>query len=243
MFVEEELTTWGKIKDFFEISWYRISDFFKNWIWPAYKVKRLFDRQDIVKLPRLKATEWCDVVERMYEANMELVKGFVEKEKPEEHVFWYKDDEGNDVGHKYGECEDHGWPVLFPDYKGKYVMDIIKEIYKWYTEDEKELENDRKYLLDVWYNYFSGRFYSVPIEGSEMYVMKIDESTIPTEMKFFDDKNLDWNILDKYVDGDRENILKKGFVNDKLHKLEDDMEKARQKYLHLCIEIRQYLWT
>ena len=135
---------------------YHPKEIFKNWVFPAYKIRRLLDRHDIVKLPGVKATEWCDVTERMYLANMELVKHFIEKEKPEKHILWYKDEHGNDVGHKYGENE-KAFPVIFPEYKGRYIMDIIKEIYKWYTVDQKNLTKDFNYLLKIWSDYLFGR--------------------------------------------------------------------------------------
>ena len=74
------------IFEILETLFWRIEDFFKDWIYPAYKWRRLLDPHNVVKLPRLCATEWTDVRERMYQANMELIKYFIEKEKPEAKV-------------------------------------------------------------------------------------------------------------------------------------------------------------
>lgn len=244
MFEIQNETKWEKFKDFLYYDiWVRISDPFKNWIWPAYKVRRLCDRHDIVKLPGLKATEWCDVVERMYIANMELIKYFIEVEKPEEHVMWYEDSDGHSVGQKYGECEDAGWPTFMPEYKDMYILDLIKMIYVWYTVEQPKLEEENKYLLHFWSDYLYGKPYCVKSEKGDYYEQKLDKSSVPTEMSFFNDKNVNWFILDKYVDGNRNNVLNEKFISDKMRKLDEKIELEKTKMLHLCAEVRMYLWT
>lgn len=221
--------------------WWAISRFFDNWVYPAHYLKNwLFHRYDIVKLNELKRYEYCDVDTRMLYANMELIRFFIEKEKPEEHVVWYKDDDGVDSGPKYGECKD--WDVLYPEYKDKYIMDIIKEIYNWWTVELVRKEEECSYLLDFCCKYCWGKMKSKKLEG-EMYQMVWDRSTCPTGLKYFDDKDIRWDIIDKYVDGDRKHVLEERFLGDKMHELEREIEKEKQKYLHLCIEVRPYLWT
>lgn len=228
----------------FEIVWWRVQNFFQDWICPAYKIRHLlFNRQDIVRLPGISATEWCDAVERMFLANMQLIAEFVEKEKPEKYVCWYKDENGNDVGHKYGECEQCGYPIIFPEYKDKYIMDIIKEIYHWWKVDYPREMSEQDYLLDFWSKYVCGKMKSIPTENEEYSQIVFDKSECPKTIDYFNGKEVKWEIIDKYLDGDRNNIFVEGFVHNKMHKLENNIEKQKQLYLHLCIEVRQYLWT
>ncbi len=182
----------------------------------------------------------------MLQANMELITFFIEKEKPEEHVVWYKDDEGNDCGHKYGEglnMDGSKMTVLFPEYEGKYVMDIIKEIYHWWKEDYVRLCNDQSYLLSFWCDYVAGTMKSIPAKKEGYREIVFDKTDCPTTLDFFNGKEVKWEILDQYLDGDRNNIFVENFVSNKLHWLESEIERQKQKYLHLCIEVREYLWT
>lgn len=231
----------------YNVAWWRIQDFFRNWICPAYDLRNfLFRRYDLVKLPGIKRHEYSDVVERMLHANMELIVFFMEKEKPEEHILWYKDDEGNDWGHKYGEMKNMDGskvPVLFPEYDGKYIMDIIKEIYKWWKEGYPSISKDYEYLLSFWSDYVCGTMKSVPTDNDEYRQIVFDKSGCPKTLDFFNDKDIKWEILDKYLDGDRSNIFRENFVSDKMHWLESEIERQKQKNLHLCIEVRPYLWT
>lgn len=238
---DEKKTGFTRLKEFIkEDCWWRLQDFWKNYIWPAYHLRNyFFNRYDIVKMPEIKRCEYSDVVQRVLWANVELLKFFIEKEKPEEHVEWY-----GDWGHKYIPNPITHDPVLFPEYEGKYIMDLMKMTYKWFTEDRDRMNEDRDYLLDVWYRWLSGRRYTIPCEQDpEARELKIDESTIPTDLSFFDDKNMDWEILDRYLDGDRMNLIKKNFIFEKLNELENKIEQLDQKHLHLIIECRFSMWT
>jgi hypothetical protein len=212
-----------------KIGWYKFCRFIKDWIYPAYHLRNfLFHRYDIIKCPQIKPYEYTDVSYLMLCANMELIVKFIEKENPEKHICWYTDEEtGEELGHKYGECE--LYDIMFPEYKGKWVMDIIKEIYNfWKVEYPKYLEDD-KYLLYFWCEYFS------EIKSHFGYDAKIAKS--------MDDfpKDINWDIITKYMD--KEKLFEKNYVLNKHHELQINIEKYCQKYLHLCIEIRQYLWT
>ena len=241
-FFEDEDKTWrGRMKDFFETLWWRVEDFIKDWIWPAYKFKYLvFNPQDVVKLTKLSKTSWCDKDEKMYQAVMELVKIFIEEENPEEHVLWYRDEEGNEVGHKYIKYD--GSELLFPEYEGHWIMDMIKEIYNWYVEVEPELSHDRDTLLNFWGTYLYGQHKSVETE-SGLYRLDLIPESIPTEMSFFEGKDIDWTTIEKYCEGNRSNVLVKDFISIKMRDLEDKIYKKRQKMLHLAVEVRSYLWT
>lgn len=228
-----------------EPAWWRICRFFGNWVYPAYSLRNaLFHRHDIVKMPLLKRTEYYDVKDRMLHANMELVRQFIELEKPEEHILWYEDEEGNDAGHRYGECKAHGWECLYPEYDGMYIMDIIKEIHKWWKEDLPRLEKDRDCILDFCCRYCWGRMKSKPVDGdigaSEIV---FDREGCPTSLEDLEGEEIDWSVIDRYSDGNRMNVLDEGFMRNKLRWLEDEIERQKNKYLHLCIEVRPYLWT
>ena len=222
--------------------WWKVENFFRNWIYPACNLKNfLFRRYDLVRLRGIKRSQYSDVAERMFEANMELLAFFVEREKPEEHICWYQNENGNDVGHRYGECE--LFPPLYPEYRGRFVMDIIKEVYHWWKEDYPRLCEEQAYLLSFWHEYVAGQMKSKPAEQEGYNEIFFDTSECPKTLDCFDGKNIRWEILDKYLDGDRNNIFVKGFVNKKMRLLETDIELQKQKNLHLCIEVRQYLWT
>ena len=230
-----------------ETIWWRIKDLFSNWVYPAYSLRNfLFKRYDLVRLHGIKRHEYSDVMERMLQANMELIVFFIEKEKPEEHVVWYKDEEGNDVGHKYGEWKNGmhgGLPVVYQEYEGKYVMDVIKEIYRWWKVGYPSLKCEYEYLLSFWCEYVAGTMKSIPTDSRECMQIVFDKENCPKTLDFFDDKDVNWEILDKYLDGDRNNIFVENFVSSKMNWLETEMERQKQKYLHLCIDVRPYLWT
>lgn len=115
------------MKDFFETIIFRCEDFCKNQIYPAYHLRNLlFRRYDLVRLPGLKPQEYCDCLERMFRANMALVVHFMEQEHPEDHVLWYEEEGTDRCGPKYGEPENSR--LYLPEYKGRFIMDIIKEI-------------------------------------------------------------------------------------------------------------------
>lgn len=242
---------------FFEAAKFDIRNFFSDWIYPAHKLRNaLFNRYDIVKMGELKRCEYCDDVARMLHANMELVRHFIEDEKPEETVYWYLDEKGNDVGHKYGENSKH--EVLFPAYKGQYILDIVKEIYDWWTVERHEKQKEYDYLLDFWIKYFvklkgrplteeervthMNKVLSVE-ELNEISVMTIDTSQCPKCLGDFEGEEVKWSIVDKHLEGDRNNLFEENFLLKTLSGLENEIFMDEQKYLHLCIEVRPYLWT
>lgn len=230
-------------QEMWESVWFRVSDFWKNWIWPAYYLRNmLFNRYDCIKIKKMKPWEYWDVPERLQEAMYALLDHFIENENPEEHVVWYKDEDGNDEGPKYGIAPNY--PIMFPEYKGMYIMDMIKEIYKWHHEDRKKLQDDLDYLTTFNYDYLNGTSWFEPCnDGSGCSVMKTDISTIPTDLSFFDTEDVKWDILDRYLDGDRNNLLKSGYLKNRMIQLEVDIENKEQKYLHLLVEVRMYMWT
>jgi hypothetical protein len=121
----------------FLIGWYKFIRFIEEWIYPAYYLRNfLFYRYDRIKVPQVKSYEYTDKSYLSLCANMQIIVDFLEKEKPEEHVIWYGKE-----GHIYGEFDK---PILFQEYKGKYIMDIIKEIYQFWTFDREQMLKDTK---------------------------------------------------------------------------------------------------
>ena len=160
-----------------------------NWIWRLRNL--LFRRYDLVKLPGIKPYEYADVTERLYLDNMQLLVEFIEREKPEKRVVWYGDDEIS--GPKWHAADHPLFPM--PDYEDKFVMDILKEIYRWYTGTLPMQTRECCRLTDEW-------LYSR--DGFPNYAEDIRHQA---------------------------------------EKLEERIEVDKQKYLHFCVELRNYLWT
>ena len=263
-----------KKPNIFKRCWWRIENFFREWIYPAYSLKNsLFYRYDIVRMHDIPRTQYSDVLERVFLANMELLVDFMEKENPEKHVVWYKDEYGNE-GHKYGEYEHaNNIPILFPEYEGKYVMDILKELHRWWKTDYPNLVEEKDILLSFWCRYVCGVMKSKPWKGEvdedmkerkqlsfwqktlqflkikeydeeeEFQEIVFDTSECPTSLDDFKDEQVNWEVIDKYLDGDRNNIFVERFIKSKLDNLVQRIEQEKQRNLHLFIEMRNYLWT
>ena len=161
---------------------------------------------------------------------MKLIVNFIEKENPEKHICWYTDDEGVECGHKYGEKPNE--KIMFPEYKDKWIMDIIKEIYNYWTVIYP-LQNEKiDYLLDYCSTYLVGNSMPTFATGKE----------IKTKEELYLIPNLNWSILDSCI-GNRNKLLDAKFVHKKISELEKEIYDDCQKYLLLIIEIRPYLWT
>jgi len=230
------------IIEFFDCMWYKIKNWMKNWIYPAYNLKNLFfNRYDLVKLPLIKPYEYSDVSLRMEYAVFELIKFFIEKENPEERVEWY-----GEYGHIYGGTEKYPEPITYPELKGKYVMDLIKEIYEFYTITRVELQRDYNYLLMIQANYLWG-FKIVELENQE---------DVPEDKKLYEMTNykknytlespeiqqLNWDILLKYFKN-KNDIFKEHAVYEQADKIEVQLISKTRYYLHLALDIHEYLWT
>ncbi len=233
---KEQLEDFPGNPKWYETVWWTVKDFFSDWVYPAYKLKDLlFNRYDLVRLPGIGMTEYCDVVERMFLANMELIKFFVEKEHPAERIEWY-----GEHGHRYGEAE--GIDVVYPEMKGKYIWDIVTEIYNWWRFDYPRLESERSYLLSFCCDYCWGELKSRK-KDDEYSELVFDRSNCPKTLDDLEGNGIDWDVIDRYCDGDRKNVLVERFMSGKLDELERRIENEKQKYLHLCVEVRPYLWT
>ena len=240
---EVEYTKFEKFLKF--IGWYKFRVFIEDWIYPAHYIRNfLFHRYDRIKIKEIKPYEYLDVDITMFYACMELVVRFIEKEEPEKYINWYDDEytKGSKYGDNssiYGEKDKQ---VLFPEYKGRYIMDIIKEIYDWYKNKYPVMINDVQYMIDFAFdNNLYGKMMSKEIKDMPGHFQIInDTSYCPKSIDELKDVN--WEILDKYIEN-REDILKERCLINKRMELEKKIEEEKQKYLHLCIEVRPYLWT
>jgi len=231
---------WWWIKDIGETIVFRISEFRKNWIYPAYDLRNLlFHRYDLVRLPGLKPQKYCDCMERIFLANMALIVEFIEKEKPEDYVLWYEDKDGR-TGPKYGIPENTR--LYLPEYHGQYVMDIIKKIYHWYKEVYPSLQKDSKTVLDFWYRVHCGEMKDAGMpDENGLIPFEFDKSGCPKtvqEIKAL--PNIDWQIIQRYLK--EEEFLDGNLVQGKHTEIENRIFNESQEMLHLCIEVRSHLW-
>lgn len=221
------------------INLYRLSNLFENWIYPAYSLKNfLFHRYDLIKIKSIKPYEYAEPDQIMFEANMILIKKFIEEYNPEKHICWYVNNFGDDVGRKYGENEND---ALFPEYNGRYVMDIIKEIYNWYEKEYVEQLKDIEYIYEFMKKNDMGAFEWIEKEDNKDYfIMELDEKNSPKSIDNLID--VKWDFFDKHFDN-RNDVLDFFKLMELINKIEKNIFKQKQKYLHLCIEVRPYLWT
>lgn len=222
------------------IGWYRFTNFIEYWIYPGYFLKNLlFNRYDTIKIPQVKSYEYVDKTYLMLCANMQIIVDFIEKENAEEYICWYTDEDGNELGHKYG--ENLKQKIYFPEYKDKWVMDIIKEIYDYWKVIYPKQEECKDYLLSYWAKYLVGEMIDKPCEDGLYEVLFDKSNTVKTKDELYN-LDLDWNKLDYVVDN-REKLLDSDYVRNRISELETEIYEDCQKYLHLAIEVRQYLWT
>ena len=210
---------------------YHIKQFLKDWIYPAYKLKNFFYyRYDIIKLQQIKRTEYSDAVERMLYANMKIIKDFIELEKPQKYVEWY-----GEYGHKYGQNKEER--LYVPQYKDKYIMDIIKQIYYWWIIDLPNKRKEFEYIQDFWFQNVKGK--AIFNKNKNEHELEFDTSKCPKKIE--DIKNANWQILNKYFNA--QDVLNQDIVFNKMLDLQKQIYLQKQKYLHLTIEVRSYLWT
>lgn len=236
-FIFDEDTWYEKLLT--KMGWYRFTVFLEDWIYPGYYLRNyLFHRYDRVQLPGVIPYACIEPEYQMFLANMNLITTFIEKCHPE-RLQWYKD--GKYDGPRYG---DKPYDlVILPEYKNKYIMDIIKEIYHWYKKVYPVLIEDKAYLDSFVLDYIVGDSYFKKIENTEYFTIEHDNSRCPktaSELKEYEGVN--WDILNKYFPSHR-NILNEKWMRFVTLKLGNDIELQKQKYLYLCIAVRPYLYT
>ena len=114
--------------------------------------------------------------------------------------------------------------------------------HAFWTKELPRLENERSILLDFNCSYVYGRAVHKKTEDGEFYTIEFDKSENPkttSEIEGYPH----WDVMDRYSDGDRENLLKDNFLSQKMRWLDEEIERLTMKYLHLSIEVRAYLWT
>lgn len=219
------------------IGWWTLCRWFEEWIYPGYYLKNLlFKRYDLIRITSMRPYEYAEPDYLMFEANMELIVRFIEKYEPEKHIEWY-----GEHSHKYGENVDY--VMMFPEYKDKFIMDIIKEIYHFYKETLYQTNDDLDYLYYVYHQYIVGEMKFIELEN-KMFELDFDKTNTIKKLNEFDEKEIyiDWKVIDKYFKKRKDILNDEKFLN-KINEIASNLEKDKQKYLHLCIEVRPYLWT
>ena len=216
------------------IGWW-ITEFCTDWIFPAYKLKKLLfpsKRFNIVRLPQIKWHEYSDREWRLTCAVMELVCGFIEEEKALEKVEWY-----GEYGHKYG---DHGFNMTYPEMKGRYVMDIIKEIRDWWRTDRLFLLKQKTMLEEILVQaFFPERLFD---ENGKMTTIKNYGPKTVEELKKKSGMS-NFSILYSLTNADDTKLLDAKFIENLCDELEKKIFDNDQKYMHLAIDISPSLWT
>lgn len=213
--------------NYLESVFYKIKNWCSNWIYPAYYLRNLlWYRNDRVKLTDIKPWEYAEPAYRMERAVFTLIDEFLD-DKDIESIVWYADGKGNE-GPKYG---DNRTDVMFPELKGKWVLDLVKEIHKFNAIDKVLMEADYSYLTDVWATYIC----ELNIENGMLQKVKKDYTFDSPEIQA-----LDWTRICMYIK--KEDFFNDNVLNDKITELEKEIEDKTQYYLHLAIELRNYLW-
>ena len=194
------------------ISW-RVRDFLEDWIYPGHRLQNFFiHRYDIVRMPQLERSRYYEVDTRMYHAVMELVRFFYEDCECLDQKVWR--DEGNEEdgsvwhGYRYGDRSD---VCLFPEYKGKYIIDIIEEIHDWYTRGYDQFMKAYEYAgwkLAPHRNIIARDLKRIRKECRHNKELSVEQ----LEREYLNGYGIPLEILDKYLDGDRRNIVDKAFM-------------------------------
>ena len=219
---------------------YRLQSFFEDWIYPGYCFKNYFFRRyDIVRMPELRRSCYYEIDYRMYLANMELIRHFIE-ECDWEMVGWYdeKDEKGNVKipGMKYGLAP--GMRVYLPEYKGKYVIDIVKEIYDWHTLIMPKLADDYRFGLKNMAETIAEE--SVTAGNSEKtsgfrYSFPERDTISPEDLENY------LASIRKILKGEKTPIVDVEICGKIERNLDLLIDYGQQKYLHASIEVRQFL--
>lgn len=207
-----------KIKDFFADKFINLQNIF-------------YHRYDRVKVPQVKPWEYCDKTGLLLYADMKILVDFIQKQKPQAYVMWY-----TEFGHKLG--QDSKLNIYVQQYRGKWVMDIMMQIYEFWKVGYGQRMKQIEYVSEILYHYVIGK---MSISQSSYQVL-FDNTKLPKTIEEIKEE-VDWQILDKYLQGDRENLFNEQFVRNKIIQAQNQLQNDCQKYLHLLIDVRPYLWT
>lgn len=238
--IEIEWTWWEKVLK--GIGWYRLEKWIEDWIYPGYNLRNLlYNRYDLIKVKTMKRYEYAEPDYRLYHGNMGIIVSFIEKGEPEKYICWYKDENGDDIGRKYGDYKNEVM-VFEKEYRGKYIMDIIKEIYKWYKEEEPLLQKEHDYLQEFAIYNVIGVMKDKYNKEQDVYEVYWDKSELPQTIEEIDASDLEWDILNKYFK-DKKDILNEEKIREVYWQIQEEILKKQQKYMILIAAIRPYLWT
>ena len=229
-----------KIFSTFETIFWKFVNFFEDWIWPAYHIRRLFNRKDIIKLKKVKPWEWCDEREQLLLACQAIVESFFDQE-PDKIVCYYKDEKGEDVGPRVKSKS-------FPEIDGKYFFDVLKDVRDILLYEIPEIDEDIEALLST------SLFLSPRLDLlSDSLEVKEDYSKTPKTWKEAEElilekcKEDEVRRIRKYIDFEE---LKKSSevpiyrkVFNILNTLEEKKSDRIKTALHWLVEIREGLWT
>lgn len=165
-----------------------------------HKVKDfVWNRYSTVK-PRTLDHSWCDRRELLLHMSMEILGQFIEKECSPGHVLWY-DEEG-------------------PKLNGKYVMDEMKDIWKWWTinyQEEYPEATDNIWEL-------------IAACSPELRHEELDPPRSNLKQMVF------------YFETDEQETKYKALTA-KARELEQEFEDQSDEMLQRLAAVRQYMWT
>lgn len=122
-------------------------------------------------------------------------------------------------------------------------MNLIREMYHWYTEVYPSLQLDSRILLDFWCRVHCGNLRDDGEPDEQGLVpCEFDKSECPRtlpEIKALPD--VDWAVIGRYLTENE--YLDEQKVRSKHTELEKRIFNESQMFLHMCIEVRPYLWT
>lgn len=214
---------WNKFLD--TIHYRAFSRFVNEWVYPGdYLHNLLFRRYDRVKIPFLKPYEWCDRSEMFFFCAFEILKQYVEREKPFETVDFY------------------ATPIR-TTVTGKVVGDEIKFLYNWYTKELPEKNKEIELLSDYWEENLLGVMVFKKLKKDESYGnIEFDCSDNPKEFKDFTISDEQKTLLDKYFSTEEE-MMNADIIMDKQIEIGENLAKEKQDMLHRLVDVREYLWT
>jgi len=215
---------WEKFLDF--IHYWSLSRFIDEWVYPGHYLHNLlFHRYDRVKIPFLKPYQWCDRSEMFFYCSFEILKQYVEQEKPFECVDFYE--------------KDHTPTTV----TGKIVGDEIKFLYNWYTKTLPETEKEHRLMLDYWCENLCGvMVFKKEDQNDHLGKIEFDRSENPKEFKDFAVSDEQKTVLNKWFDSEEDMMDEDTVCNKRIEK-EKELAKEKQDMLHRLVDIREYLWT
>ena len=119
-------------------------------------------------------------------------------------------------------------------------MDLIKEIYNFYTKVLPELEKEQDYLEEVLDKYVINGHW-VDVKNDPKMVSWMPEKSNYT-LEDLEKENINWDIVLKHLNR-KEDILDKMILLFSIFELKSKIYKETQYYLHLAVDVRAYLWT